>query len=274
MIQQDIIERRLPGISEEEVIAHFQLLPDRYSIHTDADEIALHIQMVNQLLQTIANAESVGSLRPVIDWHDDLNRSFTVVDVVTWDRPGLFYNLAGAFNVAGLSILSAKVNSRSDNIAIDTFHVVESGRGVVQSTRAQELFEQTIKASLITDRDLYPEILGQAKKHVSRYTLNQNDGPHTSFPPTVEVYHELSMKRTIVEIQAVDRVGLLYLLSRTISEQGFDITFSRIGTERGIAIDTFYIESTNSENSIDEERLHALRDVLTEIIAPAPATTQ
>lgn len=266
MTQQDIISRQIPGISKEEIVAHFQLLPERYSIYTDNDEIALHIQMVHQLLQTIANAKSVGSLRPVIDWHDDINRSLTVVDVVTWDRPGLFYILAGAFNVAGLSILSAKVSSRSDHIAIDTFYVVESGRGVVQNTKAQELFEQTVKASLIEDRDLYPEILGQAKKHYSRYRLKQNEGPHTSFPPTVEVYRELSMKRTIVEIQAVDRVGLLYLISRAISEQGFDITFSRIGTERGIAIDTFYIENTIEEKPVDEDRLLKLRDVLKEII--------
>jgi len=69
-----------------------------------------------------------------------------------------------------------------------------------------------------------------------------------------------------VEIQAVDRVGLLYLISRAISEQGFDITFSRIGTERGIAIDTFYIENTIEEKPVDEDRLLKLRDVLKEII--------
>lgn len=268
MTEEELIARDIPGISKDEITAHFSLLPERYTIHTDNDEIALHIQMVHQLLKNIADTDSVGSLRPVIEWHDDINRSLTIVNVVTWDRAGLFYNLAGAFNVAGLSILSAKVNSRSDHIAIDTFHIVESGRGVVQNTKAQELFEQTVETSLVSDRDLYPEILAQTKKQVRRYTLNRNDGPHTSFPPSVEVYHELSMKRTIVEIQAPDQIGLLYLVSRAISNQGFDITFSRIGTERGIAIDTFYIESSDPEKPADQDRLHALRDVLKEIITP------
>ena len=58
-------------------------------------------------------------------------------NVVTWDRAGLFYKLAGAFSVAGLSILGAKVISRTDHIAIDTFYVVEPGRGPVQSASAQ-----------------------------------------------------------------------------------------------------------------------------------------
>ena len=268
MTQQELIARRIPGISSDEIIAHFGLLPERYSIHTESDEIALHIQMVHRLLKTIATAESIGSLRPVIEWQDDINRSYTIVHVVTWDRAGLFYKLAGAFNVAGLSILSAKVNSRSDHIAIDTFYVVEPGRGVVQNANAQAVFEKTIEEALLADKDLYPQIVAEAKKHVSRFTLNPNNGPHTSFPPTVEVYHELTMDRTIVEIQARDQIGLLFRLAKTISKQGFDITFARIGTERGIAIDTFYIESSDPANPADNNRLLELRDVLTAVIQP------
>ena len=51
------------------------------------------------------------------------------------------------------------------------------------------------------------------------------------------------------------------------------ITFARIGTERGVAIDTFYIEGANHEPLETPERLHALRDALNEQIAPAAATS-
>jgi [protein-PII] uridylyltransferase len=272
MTQQDIIAKHMPGISEDEIAAHFSLLPDRYFVHTEASEIALHIQMVNQLLKSITAADSVSSLRPVIEWRDDLNRSLTVVNVVTWDRAGLFYKLAGAFSVAGLNILGAKVISRTDHIAIDTFYVVEPGRGVVQSAAAQEAFAKNIEASLVTNKDLYPEIVAQAKKiAATRYLSTTNhDTFQSSFPPTVDVYHELSMQRTIVEVQARDQLGLLYRLAKTISEHGFDITFARIGTERGVAIDTFYIEKDTHEPVESPERLHALRDALAEVITLPP----
>ena len=274
MTQQELIARKIPGISSDEIVAHFGLLPERYFIQTDAEEIALHIQMVNRLFKSIAAADSVGSLKPVIEWQDDLNRSLTVVNVVTWDRAGLFYKLAGAFSVAGLSILGAKIISRSDHIAIDTFYVVEPGRGVVQSTSAQEAFARTIESALVSNKDLYPEIVAQAKKvAASRYTTSNNgEALHTSFPPTVEVYHELAMQRTIVEIQARDQIGLLYRLAKIISDHGFDITFARIGTERGVAIDTFYIESSEPSQAVDTARLQALRDTLTEVIKPVAAT--
>jgi len=54
-----------------------------------------------------------------------------------------------------------------------------------------------------------------------------------------------------------------------IFEHGFDITFARIGTERGIAIDTFYVESTDQRPVQDTERLRAMRDAITAIITPA-----
>lgn len=273
MTQQELIAKRIAGISDDEIAAHFSLLPDRYFILTDASEITLHIQMVNRLLKSITATDSVGSLRPVIDWKDDLNRSLTVVNVVTWDRAGLFYKLAGAFSAAGLNILGAKVISRTDHIAIDTFYVVEPGRGVVQNSSAQESFARIIETALVSNSDLYPEILAQAKKIAATRYLYSNGGEalQSSFPPTVEVYHEISMQRTIVEIQARDQIGLLYRLAKAIYDFGFDITFARIGTERGVAIDTFYIESANHEPVEDPERLRGLRAALTEVITPAQA---
>ncbi|HEY9250969.1 MAG TPA: ACT domain-containing protein, partial [Rariglobus sp.] len=271
MTYQDLVSKTIPGISQDEIAAHFNLLPERYFIHTDPAEISLHIGMVNRLLKSITEADSVGTLRPIIEWKDDLNRSLTVVNIVTWDRAGLFYKLAGAFSVAGLSILGAKVISRSDHIAIDTFYVVEPGRGVVQSAKAQDAFARTVEEALVSNKDLYPDIVAQARKLApARYTQPAGgEMMHASFPPTVDVYHELSMQRTIVEVQARDEIGLLFRLAKTISDHGYDITFARIGTERGIAIDTFYIENASLESTDENSRLHTLRDALSTIITPS-----
>ena len=175
MIYKELITKQIPGISQDEISAHFNLLPERYFLHTEAGEIALHIQMVNRLLKSISEADSVSSLRPIVDWKDDINRSLTIVNVVTWDRAGLFYKLAGGFSVAGLNILGAKVISRSDHIAIDTFYVVEAGRGVVQSQSAMEKFARTVEAALIQNKDLYPDIVAQAQKiGIARFMPEQS----------------------------------------------------------------------------------------------------
>ena len=110
----------------------------------------------------------------------------------------------------------------------------------------------------------------QAKRLASsRYTTESKELP-ASFPPMVEVYNELSLKRIIVEVQAHDQIGLLYRLVKAISDHGFDTTFARINTERSVAIDTFYIESNKPDDPVEASRLHALRDALRAVITPEP----
>jgi [protein-PII] uridylyltransferase len=134
-----------------------------------------------------------------------------------------------------------------------------------------EKFARTVEAALVQNKDLYPDIVAQAQKISSGRFTTEHNTLHTAFPPTVEVYHELAMMRTIVDIQARDQIGLLYRLAKVIYDHGFDITFARINTERGVALDTFYIESANHEATEDTGRLHALRDSLARVIAPPPA---
>ncbi|HEX9786355.1 MAG TPA: [protein-PII] uridylyltransferase [Opitutaceae bacterium] len=269
MTKKDLLSRKIPEVSEEEVNAHFSLLPERYFIYTENDEIALHLQMVNRLLKTIIATDTVGSLKPIIDWRDDLERSLTVVNVVTWDRAGLFYKLAGAFSLAGLNIHTAKIISRTDHIAIDTFYVAEPGRGIVQNQKVMDQFQKNVHQSLISNKDLYPEILAQARKSQARLFSGDENPLLASFTPTVEVYHELSLQRTIIEVQAPDQIGLLYQISKAIYDHGFDITFARINTERGLAIDTFYIENADKEAFADTSRLEELRAHIGRIILPS-----
>lgn len=81
------------------------------------------------------------------------------------------------------------------------------------------------------------------------------------------------MQRTIVEIQARDEIGLLFRLGKTISDHGFDITFARVGTEQGVAIDTFYIENADHSPAIDPVRLASLQEALALVIAPRVVET-
>jgi [protein-PII] uridylyltransferase len=134
-----------------------------------------------------------------------------------------------------------------------------------------ETFAATVEDALMNNRDLLPAIATQAKKFAdaTRYFTPTQAIP-ASFPPTVEVYHELSLNRIIVEIQAHDQIGLLYRLVKAISDHGYDTTFARISTERSVAIDTFYIEPDQPSPSVDTARLHTLRDTLRAIITPLP----
>ena len=267
MPQKNILEHAIAGIAgiaAEEVEAHFSLLPERYFINTSSAEIDRHIKMVNEFLNQIKTAESVGSLAPTVNWRDDVNTDITVVDVVTWDRAGLFYKLAGALTLAGVNIQRGKAISRADHITIDTFYVTHSKGGMVVSKTAKEIFSTYIKKALVHGKPLKADIDHLEARHEQR-SLKQ-DTLALTLPAKVDFYHELSNRRTIVEVQAVDRIGLLYDLAHLIYANGFDVTFARIATERNIAIDTFYIENINARKPIEAHSLLKLREAITTML--------
>lgn len=265
MLHQELVEREIEGIPGEEIEAHFSLLPERYFINAERADIELHLRMVNQLLTQIQSADSVASLAPIVNWHNDIDLNMTVVNVVTWDRAGLFYKLAGALTLAGVNIVSTKAISRKDHITIDTFYVIDPEGGVVTGKKARDIFQSKLDQALIEDRELMPEIT-ELETKIGQSRKKTKDMLPAPFPPSVDVYHELSLKQTIIEVQASDRIGLLYQLSRLITKKGFDIAFARVATERGVAMDTFYIKNVRSNDATDTTALLKLREELDQIV--------
>ncbi|TVP79256.1 MAG: [protein-PII] uridylyltransferase [Puniceicoccaceae bacterium] len=265
MLHQEIVDREIEGIPSEEIEAHFNLLPERYFINTERADIELHLRMVNQLLTQIQGADSMATLAPIVNWHNDVDLNMTVVNVVTWDRAGLFYKLAGALTLAGVNIVSTKAISRKDHITIDTFYVIDPDGGVVSSKNARDIFQSRLDQALIEDKELLPEI-NELEAKITQSRKKAKDMLPAPFPPSVDVYHELSLKQTIIEVQANDRIGLLYQISRLITKRGFDIGFARIATERGVAMDTFYIKNVKSDNATDTTALLKLREELDLIV--------
>jgi [protein-PII] uridylyltransferase len=267
MIYENLLNLKIEDISQEEIHAHCNLLPERYFVHNSIEEIITHIKLINKFVISINEAESVAALAPVIDWTDDFNRGHTAVTIVTWDRAGLFHRLAGSFSLAGLNIVSAKAINRMDHITIDTFYVCDAKGGIVQSKSAHETFEQCLNMAVVKNKDLTKAILemSKSKKPVSLFKSDRHS--HTPFPQSIDVYKEIELEKTVVEVEAYDKIGLLYFLGKEIYEQGYDMTFARIATERNIAVDTFYIESSrDTTDTKDESNLVDLKNSLAKVI--------
>jgi [protein-PII] uridylyltransferase len=143
----------------------------------------------------------------------------------------------------------------------------------VRNPEAREIFDRRLKEALIDNKDLLPAL----KEFESKLAAASDDRDMlpAPFPPSVDVYHELSLKRTIIEVQATDRIGLLFQLARRISKRGFDISFARIATERGVAMDTFYIENVDHDEEASETaNLLQLRQELDAIVRGSSEATK
>ena len=183
----------------------------------------------------------------------------------SWNRAGLFYKLAGALTLAGVNIASTKAFSREDHISIDTFYIMDPSGGIVTDTTARKTFKAHCEESLMHGKRLAGEI------ERLEATMKSRKKPTKEILPApiltqVEVYYEPSLDRNIVEVTANDRIGLLYQVARRIHANRFDIIFARIETERGIAMDTFYIEKINTLEPTNDKDLSELRNQIKTVI--------
>jgi [protein-PII] uridylyltransferase len=233
------------------VKAHLAMMSDRYLETTGVQRMAEHLRM----LQGLAASRVVTELFH----HPDLGSSDLVV--VTRDLPGLFSLIAGALAAHGVNIISAQILTRADGIAIDTFQVNDPTSEVITSGA---LWTRTLDGlrAVITGEQSVETLL--AKRRAAGRVAKSPEGP-----PKIALDNHLSDAYTVLEVKCPDRLGLLYLITRTLAEQGLDIASARIATEIDQALDTFYVHDRQGRKVEDAATLERLRAALERALGQA-----
>jgi [protein-PII] uridylyltransferase len=82
----------------------------------------------------------------------------------------------------------------------------------------------------------------------------------------VKFENDVSDEFTIIDVFAQDRPGLLYTITRTLSEFGLSIARAKISTEATRAIDSFYVRDAEGKKLVAATRLTEVRDKLEKAI--------
>ncbi len=244
--------RERSRMPEEERAAHFDKMPRRYFLTFTAEEILKHLEIIHAFLQRSV-AMTRDDLAPQVLWTDKPDRGYSQVTICTWDREGLFSKICGAFSFAGLNILNAHAYSRRDGVVLDIFNVADVEGRVVSDPEQRHQLERTLDRALNHNADLQ-QLLA---KH--RPPRAAGRVPQGVVPTVVRVDLTASRMRTVVEVQAEDRLGLLYTIAQTLARHGLDINLARISTEKGAVFDTFYVLDLNGDKVTDAARLERAR---------------
>jgi [protein-PII] uridylyltransferase len=244
----------------EEIYSHFELMPASYYINTSGDEVARHLMVIHRFLTRQLEVEAAeDALVPVLDWQSFPAQSYSQLSIATWDRLGLFSKICGAFASAELNVLRANVYTRGDHVVLDVFDVCDKDLAAVTDRRAIQTAEGMLER-LLSNRETikFADVLERLRA-VRGVTPRIRE---VRIPTVVEFDNEISKGRTIVEIQTEDRLGLLYAITHTLSELGLDISFAKISTEKGAAIDVFYLQDQLGNKITEPARLETIRSRL------------
>ncbi|HMC26588.1 MAG TPA: [protein-PII] uridylyltransferase, partial [Verrucomicrobiae bacterium] len=247
---------------EEELQAHFSTLPARYFQIHPAREILDDLILANRFMR-LQLAEEDSALTPVVNWHNEPDRGCNVVKICTWDRAGLFSKIAGSFTASGINILSAQIFTRNDGIVLDTFFVTDARTGTMVAREHRDTFED-ILLKVLTEQitDLAPLI---ARQKISRPLYQSLEGER--IPLRVQFDNDTSETRTVIDIETEDRLGLLYAISQVFADQKLDLALAKISTEKGAAIDTFYVTDLEGQKIYSPEYQRSIHENIRRAIA-------
>jgi [protein-PII] uridylyltransferase len=127
----------------------------------------------------------------------------------------------------------------------------------VSDPRDFELVEQTLRQALEDERFDFQPLIEKAKRQTRRVV------PLIEFPTRIVIDGKTHPMYTLIDIQAPDRIGLLYDVLSCLARENVVIPLSRIYTQAGAAIDALYVvDGANHAKITDAHRIRTIQQHL------------
>src|SRR5437870_955341 len=253
---QASVAARLPADFAGEIEEHFEFMPDNYFRASDLPEIIEHLKLFRSFLENVSSGGDF-PLAPAIRWKAVPEQGHSVVIFCTWERERLLAKVAGSFSVVPLNILSADIFPRGDNVVLGVFRVCDTKARPVAHQRDFTLVEQTLRRALEDESFDFLPLIEKAKRQSHRLTTG------IEFPTRIAIDNKTHPVYALIEIQAPDRIGLLYDVLTCLDRENLLVPLSRINTQAGAAIDTLYVVDRSTRAKItDSHRIKAVQQRL------------
>jgi [protein-PII] uridylyltransferase len=244
------------GAPDTDLAAFLELMPDRYFLTVPESDVGMHFDLMR------ATAE-----RPLVCRQRHFpDLEFSEFIVVTRDQPGLFSKIAGVLTANNLNILSARINTRADGIALDIFHVshLHGARSIAMEEGRWLRVEHDLERVVEGQQDIAKLVAQAQQSRLSGRKFIRR------VPTEVTIDNRSSEQFTVVDVFTQDRVGLLFAITHALFQLGYIIHLARISTNADQALDVFYVSDQAGKKVTDLEGMRSLRATLVEKLETAP----
>jgi [protein-PII] uridylyltransferase len=233
-VAAEYVRRRPADLDAAEVMAFLEGLPRRYLQVVDRRSVYHHVRLARDIRPDEVHLRIEPTERA---WE---------LTVVTLDKPMLFATICGVLSSFGMDILRGHAMTNPNGLVLDLFQFVDTERFLALNPGAPEAVMHAIE-EVVAGRSTAADRLRGRETGVRRRAM-----PRVT--PIVHIDGAASRKYTVVDIIAPDELGLLYRISRAISEQGCEIHLVLIATEGEKAIDVFHVTRSGAKLTAGDER--------------------
>lgn len=235
---------QLTGWSDTDIQDFMELGYTSYWLSLDPVIQARHAEIARR-------AKEKGSMIE-IEFDVDHKRSITEATVFTPDHPGLFSQIAGAIALSGASIVEARIFTMANGHALDIFTIQDANGKAVSGANDLNRLRKRIANSLTGELRPWRELAG-------RESLPQRARDVFEVPTRVIIDNTASNFFTVVEVNGRDRPGLLYDVTRALTESGMQIATAKISTYGERVVDVFYVKDVFGMKVTNEQKQKEVR---------------
>ncbi|MFA7413054.1 MAG: [protein-PII] uridylyltransferase [Rhizobium sp.] len=245
------LEKALGDWSEKDRKVYTKLHYEPYLLSVPLEDQVRHAHFIRQA------DESGQGLATMVRTHSF--HAITEITVLAPDHPRLLSIIAGACAAAGANIADAQIYTTSDGRALDTILVNREFPIDEDEMRRGATISKMIE-DVLSGRKRLPEVIA---------TRSKGKKGNKTFPvqPHVTISNTLSNKFTVIEVECLDRIGLLAEITAVLSDLSLDIQSARITTFGEKVIDTFYVNDLIGQKITNENRQASIAARLKAVMA-------
>jgi [protein-PII] uridylyltransferase len=230
----------------------FEVMSTRYKLNTNTKDIIRHLEMLEKYNDKIKDNQPENF---ILDVREESQGDFWIVTLLAKDRPGLFSDIAGVMALNNINILSSDIYTWADGTAVDIFSITRP-LDFINPDETWNKIKTDLKNTFNGKLALSDRLRQKAIPSVS--SAREKPVP----PPEVVIDNQSSDFFTLIEVFTGDRIGLLYLITRTLFESRLDIQIAKTGVKGDQIADVFYVRDLEGQKVEDEEQVKEIKRAL------------
>ncbi len=184
---------------------------------------------------------------------NDSKLKATELLVITPDHHGLFSQISGLVASSGYDIVSAKIITRSDGYALDTFFLQNKERKPISDINLRKKLIETITKGLEGNFNIEKALNIKWKEIPARFRA-------VKAPIRVIIDNKTSDQYTILDIKCKNAPGVLYKITKIITSLGLQINTANVSTYGDRVVDIFYLKNAFGSKVDDNTTIEKVKN--------------
>jgi [protein-PII] uridylyltransferase len=222
------------GVGEARTAAVWSHFSDDYFLRHTPQEIAWHTALLA--------GRAVDADDPVVAVQAESERGTTSITTVAPHRQHGFARTTAVLDQLGLNIVDARITPTLDGDSIDLYHVLEEDGSPIGDAERREEIEHALRRSLASPRDALMAVSRRAPRQARMFNTRTQ----------ISITADGRNRRSILEIIAADRPGLLCDIGKVLMEERIDLIGAKIMTVGERAEDVFHVRGTDGQPLADD----------------------